>query len=231
MTRPGLPANSLPPDFGSFMRRLQTLEREFKMMQGARTLENATVGAGGIRSADFDGDLETGTTGTTGWGLSGSTGGAIFNSVTLRDGIIGNDALTDPVVPASFFTDASGVTLSTTSTGYARSTITVPAGFTRAVVIAHGAAQLSSPGAAVTLSCQLQSSASSVIGTPGPSVGSGGIVSVGASSFGQASDALSQVADLTGLSSFYLEAYVQVSAAVAAYSGDVVVSGAVIFLR
>ena len=244
MTAPRL-GMGMPPDDSWIPRRLDDLQRQLNELRAARTLEAATIGKGGLTVAggtltveggklvvDGAGIAESGNyvPGSAGWALQ-PNGNAEFNDLTLRGGIIGNDALTAPVVPNSFFTDDTGLSLTTSSRTYASTAIAVPAGYSRAVVIAQVAAQLDMPGAAVTLSCQAFSSAPSVIGTPGVGVGAGGNVSVSASGHGQAVDSLSQVADLTGLSSFTIAAYVFVSAAVATYSASVSVSGAVMFLR
>jgi hypothetical protein len=85
-------------------------------------------GSGGIDSDNF-------VAGTSGYSFK-SNGNAEFNDLTLRGGIIGNDALTDPV---SGDIDAGGSTtnfaVSTTSSAKHSSTIPVPAGFTQALVM------------------------------------------------------------------------------------------------
>jgi len=75
--------------------------------------------------------------GSAGWGLQ-PNGNAEFNVLTLRGGIIGNDALTSPVAPGVLYTSATNFALSTTSTARASITVTVPAGFTSAAITATG---------------------------------------------------------------------------------------------
>ena len=127
---PTLPA-SLKAELNDLKRRLANLERSPR-------LATATVGSGGLKSADFDGDLESGTAGTAGWGLSGATGDAIFNDIVLRGGIIGDDALTSPVKPIAV--NASNYSAGTPSSPTPWVTdVVVPAGFTTASVILNGA--------------------------------------------------------------------------------------------
>lgn len=62
---------------GDIMRRLHQLESELRELRSARRLENATIGAGGVRvagggslrSTSFNGDLAQDEPGTTGWAL------------------------------------------------------------------------------------------------------------------------------------------------------------------
>lgn len=53
----------------------------------------------GIESDDFDGDLDAGDAGTKGWAMNAVR--AAFGELILRPGSIGNDALTNPVIPQS----------------------------------------------------------------------------------------------------------------------------------
>lgn len=154
MTNPGMPANSLPPDMGSFMRRIQALERAVKMLQGARTLENASIGAGGLQvdangaitlnGGDLlvnGGQAQSGdyAAGAAGWRL-GSDGNAEFNNLTLRGGIIGDDALANPISVATGYADVNSTDFTNAGADYAIGTIAVPSGFSRALVMCSGTA-------------------------------------------------------------------------------------------
>lgn len=89
-----------------------------------------------IRSANFDGDLDTATPGTVGWALGGPNDNAVFNTLALRGGIIGNAALANPVSPGVGNGGTSGWSLGTAVLTVGTATIPVPAGFSRALVTA-----------------------------------------------------------------------------------------------
>jgi hypothetical protein len=114
--------------------RLDRLEKQAVLATGG----TITVAAGEvIQSADFDGALPA-TAGTMGWGLGGSGASAVFNTAVFRNGIIGNDALTSPVFPKSVHADGNSFSLSTAQAAKATATVTVPAGFSQALVMAAG---------------------------------------------------------------------------------------------
>ena len=96
-------------------------------------------GLGGIDSDNF-------VEGESGYRFS-DDGNAEFNDLTLRGGIIGNDALTEPVVPYVAHGEANNFTVSTTLTTKASVTVTVPAGYTRAMVSAVASASAYNPTA------------------------------------------------------------------------------------
>jgi hypothetical protein len=87
-------------------------------------------GNGGIDSDNF-------AAGTSGYSFK-ADGNAEFNDLTLRGGIIGNDALTNPVVPGSVWSEASNFTVSPTWTTVIATDVTVPAGCTAASIHAQG---------------------------------------------------------------------------------------------
>ena len=89
-----------------------------------------------VQSDDFDGDVLNLDPGTKGWALSPDN--AAFGTIALRNGIVGNDALTNPVAPGVVWADLHNFGLSTTLTNKLTSTITVPAGFTTAAVSVVG---------------------------------------------------------------------------------------------
>lgn len=144
MTGPRL-GMGMPPDESWIPKKFEDLQRQINELRAARTLEAASIGAGGLTSANFDGTLDPPAAGTAGFGLAGKTGNAIFNNIVLRGGIIGDDALTNPVSPFQF-TNAVSATLTTTQTNFVTATITVPAGFTSASILALGTVEATNPG-------------------------------------------------------------------------------------
>lgn len=153
MTSPGSIGNAVDA-LGSedwLVRQVQDLQRQLNELKAASSLGGASIdagdlqvnnggsvivnGGGDIQSGDFDGALPA-TPGTTGWALGGSGSNAIFNNLVLRGGIIGNSALTSPVFPRSVHADSASFSLSTTMTAKVTATVSVPAGYTQALVIA-----------------------------------------------------------------------------------------------
>lgn len=153
MTSPGSIGNAVDA-LGSedwLVRQVQDLQRQLNELKAASSLGGASIdagdlqvnnggsvivnGGGDIQSGDFDGALPA-TPGTTGWALGGSGSNAIFNNLVLRGGIIGNDALTNPVFPRSVHADATPFALTTTLAVKATATVVVPAGYTQALVMA-----------------------------------------------------------------------------------------------
>ena len=63
-------------------------------------------------------------------------GNAEFNQLTLKNGIIGDAALTKPVAVATTDGTVASLTQTSTETTYITQTITVPSGFTQALVMA-----------------------------------------------------------------------------------------------
>lgn len=116
-----------------------------KILQRLKSLENRSPffgtgmrpdGQGGVVSNDFDGDLSVGNAGTKGWALNSAA--AAFGSLFLRPGSVGNDSLANPVAPQYVYDYTSNFALSTTIAHIRRTTITVPPGFTSAVVNVTG---------------------------------------------------------------------------------------------
>lgn len=106
-------------------------------------LGRAAQGGNGLHINGATGDLiidqgevqsENYVAGSTGWALK-PTGDAEFSSLTLRSGIIGNDALASPADFGASGTSATGFGLTSTPTDRAASTIGVPSGYTRAIVM------------------------------------------------------------------------------------------------
>lgn len=92
-------------------------------------------GKGGVVSNDFDGSLDNLDAGTKGWALNSVR--AAFGELLLRPGSIGNDSLTSPVDGRVGNISAGNFSLTAGSfTELAGQNITVPAGFTQALVTA-----------------------------------------------------------------------------------------------
>lgn len=71
--------------------------------------------------------------GSSGWGMFGN-GNAEFNAITLRSGIIGNDALANPVTFGRTGGAVTNFAVPTTATAINSQTIAVPAGYSQAIV-------------------------------------------------------------------------------------------------
>jgi hypothetical protein len=148
--QPGLPTgarSSFPrPDY--IIRRIQDLERT--VAEQASTLARVTGMSfvnGAITSKTFDGDLAAPAAGTAGFALGGPHDTLIVNDLVLRGQIIGNDALTDPVATGVYNDAVTGQAAHGSYSTYISGTIAVPAGYSRAVVMASGYCQALSNGA------------------------------------------------------------------------------------
>ena len=92
---------------------------------------------GTVRSDNFDGDILNGDPGTKGWQLS--TDAAAFGDLYLRGGIIGNDALTNPLEKKRIRNSATNYAVPSGSfTQVCSVNATVPDGFTGVMAIANG---------------------------------------------------------------------------------------------
>ena len=86
-----------------------------------------------MKGSGFDGDLDAGDAGTTGWAMDGDR--AAFGELILRPGSIGNDSLTDPVKTEVYRAQASNFALTAaTLQEKCGVNVTVPPGFTQAQV-------------------------------------------------------------------------------------------------
>ena len=148
-------ADNMPLDaIGDLKRQMRDLERQIREMRAERRLESATIGAGGLTVKGGKiavVDPVTGATlalldasgltvnGNAAFGGNTTIGGnlAVTGTLSLPAGIINNDALAQPVSPkvAHGSGDSFGVTNGSGDV-VATATVTVPAGFTRALVIA-----------------------------------------------------------------------------------------------
>ena len=119
-----------PDPIPSLRKMLDEIRRTLRRMQSASPFFGTGMhpnGDGGIDSDNFE-------AGVSGYSFK-SDGNAEFNDLTLRGGIIGNDALANPVKADYVYTDASGFGVDTVGTTPKMSlTLTTPAGFTTAVV-------------------------------------------------------------------------------------------------
>jgi hypothetical protein len=118
-------------------RRLQDLERELRELKAANVF-----GLTGINpkdgGTDFDGYVN----------VNGPM--SITGALNLPAGIIGNEALANPLKTGSAGFTASNQSFNTTTTDYGTQPITVPAGFTNAVVmngVSAGAVNSTTAGA------------------------------------------------------------------------------------
>lgn len=140
--QPGSIGSMVPPDAGWIAREFADIRRILLELMAARVLgDGVSSGPDGVNSDNFDGTLNPAAAGTQGWGLAGPTGDAIFNNLYLRGGIIGDDALTNPIQTAVLNTQSAdtityGVSLAPVLSG----SLTVPAGFSQALVMATATA-------------------------------------------------------------------------------------------
>jgi len=107
-------------------------------LDGSLTLQGGAVltASGDVQSANYD-------PGNAGWKLDGTTGDIEINDITLRGGIIGDDALTNPTDLATFEGVATfSMTVPTSFASVISKSVTVPAGFTKAFVLAIASYQL-----------------------------------------------------------------------------------------
>lgn len=134
VAQPGQIANIVPTrtDPGAIMRMIRDMQADIKALQGALTLNSLTIGGGG--TITVDGELV----------VTGDT--VIDGTLSLPNASVTNDALVSPVASTAINGSATG--LSVASGSYVTAvteTITVPAGFTQADIIAIGIGSGSAP--------------------------------------------------------------------------------------
>lgn len=123
---------SRPDGMDEFARRFADLQRQINDLRSAAGVRSVVLSPGGsIRSADFDG-TDFAAPGTSGNYFGGD--GLVANALKLRPGSVDNDALASPVAPGAVFASRTGFALTRSLTNILTTTITVPAGFTRAAV-------------------------------------------------------------------------------------------------
>jgi len=156
---PGNISNAMPAGEDWLVRKVQDLERAVRELRAASNGPLVVNAGGWIQSSDFDGALPA-TPGTVGWALGGAGSNAIFNNLVLRGGIIGDAALANPAAFGVASQDWSGLTFTTVNLEK-DALITVPSGYSRALVTATataGATASSTAVASVYVSCSIQGS-------------------------------------------------------------------------
>ena len=124
----------LPEPWPTLTARLAKLEEQLRRIGASSPFFGTGIHPNGHGGLDSDNYVP----GESGYSFQGDTGDAEFNSLTLRGGIIGDDALASLLKGDYVFGSATGFGLSSTWTQLATNTLTVPAGLTRAVVTLTG---------------------------------------------------------------------------------------------
>jgi hypothetical protein len=139
MATPRLPRN-LPG--GNPVSWIRALERRIALIEQRSpfTGTGLSAPASGVTQVDGslivqNGEAKSGNfaAGSAGWHLDHG-GNAEFNALTIRGGIIGNDALTSPVGVGAIYDSLTNFALTTVLTNIRTTNITVPSGFTKAAV-------------------------------------------------------------------------------------------------
>jgi len=139
MAQPGLPGSQFPSE-DAMMRMIKDLQRDVQQLRSANQLSPAGIRAidGGIvveGSMDVQGaETVSGTLDVT--GNADFTGNVhIGGTLDLPAGIIGNDALSDPIVPGAYHSDIQNISITSgPNVEKLRIDVPVPAGYTRALV-------------------------------------------------------------------------------------------------
>jgi hypothetical protein len=127
-------------------KRLKGIDEQIRRLRNTSPFAGTgfTVAADGVTQVNGSLVVQSGETksgnfaaGSTGWHLD-HTGNAEFNDLTLRGGIIGNSALTNPVSTGQAFVGTSGFGLSVAGAWLLTRTATVPTGFDTCTVSAFG---------------------------------------------------------------------------------------------
>ena len=120
-----------PDDSVSLRREIDDLKAALRRLTSRSPFYGTGVHPNGLGGLDSD----TYVAGASGFSLNGLTGTPEFNDLKLRGGIIGNDALTNPVVPQYVYDYTSNfAVVGGTMTHVRRTTVTVPPGVTSAIV-------------------------------------------------------------------------------------------------
>lgn len=128
MSYPGSPGSYMPPDASDYGRRMADIETAIRQLQASALGKgDLYFSRSRLQSTDFDGDLDAGSPGTTGWAIGGANGNAVFNDLTVRAGTF-----------AAQGQAASGFGVPAAGAVVVSRTIAVPAGFSRALVHASG---------------------------------------------------------------------------------------------
>ncbi|MDQ0117451.1 hypothetical protein J2T22_000621 [Pseudarthrobacter defluvii] len=134
MPQPGLPGSQFAgPD--QLFREIRDLKRQVQQLAAANPL-----GAAGVRAAAGGIIVE---------GFQTVNGPATFTgSLDLPAGSVSNDALASPIETATASAGISNYAIDTTATVRASVTLTVPVGFSRAIVISNATAMGTNSGTA-----------------------------------------------------------------------------------
>ena len=162
MAQPGLAGSQFPSE-DALVRRIKDLERAVQELRSANQL-----GPAGIRAVD-DGIIVEGSETVNGpLAINGETtvdGNSVFNGslsingpLNLQPGSIQNDSLAAPTYPYAFHADAQNFDIGNgNNLPVVSVTVTVPAGFTRAVVNATASISAANTTSATdTLYCGLK---------------------------------------------------------------------------
>jgi len=137
--QPGLPGSQFPSE-DAITRGLKDVKRDVQQLAAANPL-----GAAGIRAVDggivVEGSIEVQGAETVS-GTLDVTGNADFTgnvriggTLDLPAGIVNNDALSDPIVPAAYHADIQNISITSgPNVEKLRIDVPVPAGYTRALV-------------------------------------------------------------------------------------------------
>lgn len=126
---------------------IKSLRRQLRKQANPGNINHSIIGGvgGSMQSGDFDGDPINSDFGTLGWYVGAGDGAgslAVFNTLDLRNQIIGNDALTNPVsVDGGGSSNLSfAIATSPGYPGVVRTTVTLspPAWVAKAVVLGIG---------------------------------------------------------------------------------------------
>lgn len=127
----------LPDPTPGLIARIKRLEESVKRLTSASPFYGTGIhptGAGGMESDAFDGNLGAGDAGTTGWAFNDQA--VAVGELILRPGSIGNEALTNPVIPQSVWKGTTAnFGLSVPWSTLVTETLTVPAGVSSAQII------------------------------------------------------------------------------------------------
>lgn len=159
MTQPGLPGAQAPPKDDWLVRRVQDLERELREFKQALAQQTGMSFVGGeiiiaadsvLRTSDFDGTTAPPAAGNNGLAITDGT--LILNTLIAKNAIIGDEALTKPVDGAFANGTVGSLNIAGSLTTYDTETITVPAGFSEAFVMATSTAGLSANASGALIS-------------------------------------------------------------------------------
>lgn len=113
--------------------RLKAIEEQLRRQRNTSPFSGTGIHPNGHQGLDSDNFVH----GVSGYSFQGDTGNAEFNDLTLRGGIVGNDALTNPVLPGSVWVTASNFTVSPSWNTVINYNAIVPPGVTSAEIHAQ----------------------------------------------------------------------------------------------